>query len=126
MANDSAPAAQKTVLVVDDKPFFLNLVKTQLNDPRYNVVCVNSGAAALFCLKKHKPDLFILDIEMPEMNGYELVSKIKDLGFSAPVIFLTANKKNENLIKAQKAGAVDFLVKPINKQQLIEKVEKYI
>ncbi|MCL2099356.1 MAG: response regulator [Oscillospiraceae bacterium] len=119
-------AGTNTILAVDDVNFFLNNIKTMLDGSGYKVTCISSGISALNYLKKNRPGLFILDIEMPEMNGYELAQKIRASGQSAPIIFLTGNAKKEYVIKAMQAGAADFIIKPVSKDQLLERIGKYI
>jgi CheY-like chemotaxis protein/HPt (histidine-containing phosphotransfer) domain-containing protein len=114
------------ILAVDDTAFFLTILKKILSDTRYILTCVSSGRDALKYLEKHQPDIFLLDIEMPGMDGYELASRIKESGQKAPIIFLTGNAKKEHLAKAVKSGAVDFIIKPINKDVLLTKIHKYI
>jgi len=114
------------ILAVDDTAFFLTILKKILSDTRYILTCVSSGRDALKYLEKHQPDIFLLDIEMPGMDGYELAVKIKESGQKAPIIFLTGNAKKEHLAKAVKSGAVDFIIKPINKDILIAKIHKYL
>jgi CheY-like chemotaxis protein len=114
------------ILAVDDTAFFLTILKKILSDTRYILTCVSSGRDALKYLEKHQPDIFLLDIEMPGMDGYELAVKIKESGQKAPIIFLTGNAKKEHLAKAVKSGAVDFIIKPINKDVLITKIHKYL
>ena len=122
----AAGAAKNTILAVDDRAFFLTAIKTMLQDTGYAATCINSGAAALNYLKNHRPDLFILDIEMPEMDGYELANRIRASGQKAPIIFLTGNANKDSVVKALKAGAADFIVKPVTKDQLIERIGRYI
>jgi len=119
-------AGKKTVLAVDDTAIALTLLKKCLQGVPCNLVCVNSGKSALQFLEKTDPDLFILDIEMPEMNGYELAAKIKGTGHEAPIIFLTNYSSKEYIIKALQAGASDFIVKPICKEMIAEKISKYL
>jgi CheY-like chemotaxis protein/HPt (histidine-containing phosphotransfer) domain-containing protein len=114
------------ILAVDDTAFFLTILKKILSDTRYILTCVSSGRDALKYLEKHQPDIFLLDIEMPGMDGYELAVKIKESGQKAPIIFLTGNAKKEHLAKAVKSGAVDFIIKPINKDILLTKIHKYL
>ena len=114
------------ILAVDDTAFFLTILKKILSDTRYILTCVSSGRDALKYLEKHQPDIFLLDIEMPGMDGYELAARIKESGQKAPIIFLTGNAKKEHLAKAVKSGAVDFIIKPINKDVLITKIHKYL
>jgi CheY-like chemotaxis protein/HPt (histidine-containing phosphotransfer) domain-containing protein len=117
---------KKTVLAVDDTPFFLAVLKKALQDVDFRLTCVTSGMDALRYLEKHKPDVFLLDIDMPEMDGYELAAKIREIGQKAPIVFLTGNAKKENVVKAVKAGAADFIVKPINKEEILSKIGRYI
>ncbi|MCL2698501.1 MAG: response regulator [Oscillospiraceae bacterium] len=120
------PRFTNTILAVDDANIFLMIIKATLQESGYKVICINSGEAALNYLKNNRPGLFILDVEMPGMDGYELARKIREDGHEAPVIFLTGNAKKDSVIKAMQAGANDFIVKPVNKEQLLERIEKYI
>ena len=124
--NDKEPQEKKTILAVDDTAFFLTVLKTALQDVECKLVCVTSGSDALRFLERHTADLFLLDIEMPGMNGYELAAKIRERGQKAPLVFLTGNSKRENVAKAIEAGAVDFIVKPINKKEVLAKIGKHI
>ena len=120
------PTVEKTILAVDDTPFFLTTLRKILQDTEYKLICVTSGSDALKFLEKHHPDLLLLDIEMPEMNGYELAAKIRGSGEKARIIFLTGNAKKDNVVKAVEVGAADFIVKPVNKEGVLAKIEKYI
>jgi CheY-like chemotaxis protein len=122
----TADTAVKSILAVDDNTFFLDNLKATLQDTNYKLTCVTSGIAALRYLQNRRPDLFILDIEMPEMDGYELAHKIRAYRKKAPIIFLTGNATKEYVTKAIKAGAVDFIVKPIDKKYVLERIEKHI
>jgi CheY-like chemotaxis protein len=117
---------EKTVLAVDDAAISLTMLKQSLQGERYKLICVNSGESALQYLKNNKPDLFLLDIEMPKMNGYELAEKIRGSGHEAPIIFLTGNSAKEYVLKAIKMGASDFIVKPIYKENLTEKIYRHL
>jgi CheY-like chemotaxis protein len=118
---------QKIILAVDDSPFFLRSLDLMLKDSGYRIFCVNSGKAALeFVRRKYTPDLFILDIDMPITNGYDLAKRIKELGYTAPIIFLTGNAKEKNIIEAAKVGAADYIVKPLDKTQVLERINKHI
>ena len=118
--------ADARILAVDDTAFFLTILKKILQDTKYKLTCVSSGRDALKYLEKSQPDIFLLDIEMPGMDGYELAARIKESGQKAPIIFLTGNAKKEYLAKAVKVGAVDFIIKPINKDVLLGKIRKYL
>jgi len=125
--NGGTPPArmeQRSILAVDDIPVTLSLLKSVLSAANYKFYGVTSGAAALDFLKEHSPDLFILDIEMPNMNGFELAAKIREAGNFAPIVFLTGNTTRDYLVRAIKIGASDFLVKPVNASSVNEKINK--
>jgi len=130
-AKDATPpprrsSGEKIILAVDDAAISLSVLKKNLQGAPYKLICVNSGDEALRYLRKNAPDLFILDIEMPKMNGYELAEKIREGGQKAPIIFLTGNATKKNVLKAIESGASDFIVKPIDKQYLAYKINKYL
>lgn len=120
------PVDLNSILAVDDVAFFLNNLKSLLKNTRYKLTCVNSGEAALRYLRDHRPALFLLDIDMPKMDGFELARKIREIGQKSPIIYLTGNSLRADIEKAIKAGAVDFIVKPINQEQVINKIKKHI
>lgn len=110
-------------IIIDDEPDSVNLLKLQLtqNCPHVEVVeSYTSSVKALQYIETLKPDLLFLDIEMPVMNGFELLEKILHLNFS--IVFVTAY--NQFALKAFRFNALDFLVKPIDKNELLEAVAK--
>ena len=117
---------KKNILAVDDKAFFLDTLKRALQGTEYKLTCLTSGSAAMKFLENHTPNLFILDIEMPEMDGYELAHKIRECDKNAPILFLTGNATKEYVKKAIMAGAADFIVKPITQKQVLERIGKFI
>ncbi|MCL2002804.1 MAG: response regulator [Oscillospiraceae bacterium] len=123
----SADAAQKTILAVDDRPEILSGISAALKG-RYKVFGVTGGKAALKFLQTRQPDLFILDIDMPDMDGYELSYAIRMMERHAwtPIIFLTGNSSREHVMKAMQAGGNDFIVKPANYDVLLTKAGKYL
>jgi len=124
--NASFTPIEKKVLAVDDTAFFQTILKKVLQDTSYKLTCFPSGREALKFLEKHKTDIFLLDIEMPGMDGFELAARIREKGHKEPIIFLTGNAKKQHLAKAVEAGATDFIIKPINKEILLAKIRKYI
>lgn len=113
---------KKTVLAVDDMPSLLTQLKAIIGD-RYRFVGVTSADAALRYLERGIPDVYILDIDMPEMNGFQLLEAIKARRKIAPVIFLTANATVEYVEKAFDLGVTNFLVKPCNEEAVHAKLE---
>jgi DNA-binding response OmpR family regulator len=117
--------AGATVLVVDDAPPNVKLLRLILNDAGYRVLEAASGPEALTTLRQGKPDIMVLDVRMPGMTGYEVCRQIReDAEFSAlPVIMVTALSSPEDRIRGIEAGATDFITKPFNKKELLARVK---
>ena len=125
--HDDEDDGRLKILAVDDTAFFLRQLQSYFNDTPYALVCVNSGKQALRYLNENRmPDLFLLDIDMPEMNGYELAKHIQDRGLDKPIIFLTSHKNRAAVMKAIEAGGVDFIVKPCRKEDVVARVNKHL
>jgi len=117
----------KKILAVDDMPEVLSFVKNALKS-NYKIFGVTSGQTALKFLETHQADLFILDIDMPVMNGFELALTIRSMPDYAntPIIFLTGNSSRERIDRALEVGANDFIVKPASHDVLITKTGKFL
>ena len=116
------------VLVVDDTPLNIKFLEDLLVVKGYDVATASSGVEALAQLERKRPDLVLLDIMMPGMNGYEVCQKIRDNPETAfiPVVMVTALDAMEERIKGIEAGAEDFLTKPINQTELLARVRSLI
>lgn len=120
--------ATPLILSVDDDEDILRLTGTFLRNTGYNVMSANSAQNAMEVISNNNPDVILLDVVMPGMNGYEFCARLqanKDTAY-IPVIFVTALEEEEDKARAFAVGAVDYLVKPIKKDVLITKVEKQI
>ncbi|MCL2068802.1 MAG: response regulator [Oscillospiraceae bacterium] len=126
MESNNTPARKKKILAVDDVSVFLKSLTMQLKNHPYDLMCTSSAKFALRYLQANRPDLFILDIEMPDINGFELAEKIRELGHTAPIIFLTGESHKDSIVKALQIGVADYILKPFHKEQLLEKIEKHI
>lgn len=112
---------QKRILVVDDDE--MNLARTKIIlKKEYDVLLANSGMNALHTLKNEKVDLVLLDIEMPKMNGFVTFQRMKEFVGEIPVIFLTASGLEDDVVSAIKLGAVNYLKKPFQPQELLKRV----
>lgn len=113
------------ILVVDDNKTNLQLVK-QVLSKKYSVIPVLSGKVALQYLRKKKPDLILLDLLMPDMDGREFLKAMKDLpnGDHVPVIILTADTDKDTEVECLKLGAADFIRKPFVPEVMISRIEK--
>ena len=118
--------SKKRIVAVDDSNVVLKMLKNALDKDEYELHPFSTGKRALeYLVQKDKvPDLIILDIEMPEMNGYDVLERIKKMDHleSVPVIFLTANNEKKQVIKAVTGGVKDYVVKPIDKDVLTRKM----
>lgn len=119
---------KKSIVAVDDSWLMLKLLEKLLSE-EYAYVGFSKGMRALKYLKDAStPDLIILDIEMPEIDGYEMLEMIrkKDELKEAPVLFLTSNKDKEHVVKAIKTGANDYIVKPVDEEVFMDKVRNLL
>jgi CheY-like chemotaxis protein len=125
---ESAPSVNeiKIILAVDDDAFSLDMLKNAITGVSCNLICATNGGTALNILRTHTPDLFILDIDMPGMDGIELAGKMRSLGYNAPLIFITGNADKNYVIRAINAGGSDFIVKPINPQNVKDRIKKFL
>lgn len=111
--------AQSTILIVDDEPFNLDLLEQELDD-EYAVVRAENGVEALEKAESENPDLILLDIRMPEMDGLEAVRKLRESAkhVTTPVIMLTAQSTTEEKVEGLDAGADDYITKPFDPDDL--------
>jgi DNA-binding response OmpR family regulator len=111
----------KTVLVVDDEARLVNLVKAYLEQGGFRVVTAKNGRDALFVARQEKPDLILLDIMMPEMDGREFL-RIHRQERPTPIILLTAKVAEEDKIIGLELGADDYVTKPFSPRELLARV----
>ena len=127
--NDRADSSVRSnILVVDDTPANLRLLSGMLKDDGYKVRPVPSGKAALRAASSEAPDLILLDINMPEMNGYEVCRRLKanaDLA-DVPVIFISALNETLDKVKAFSVGGVDYVTKPFQFKEVRARVETHL
>src|SRR5215510_12466432 len=115
---------QSTILCVDDDRVTLRVIERLLTNNGYTALTAENGEQALEIMQTTKPDLILLDVMMPGMDGYEVCAKLqqdKDLSY-IPVIFSTAREEEEDKTRAFALGAVDYLVKPTPNDVLLQKV----
>ena len=116
------------ILVVDDEPHILEVVRAYLVRDGHIVFTAPDGDAALASALAEVPDLIILDVTMPVMDGVTMLSKLKEDPElkTIPVIMLTAESGRENVLQIAKLGVRDYLVKPFKEDQLIEKAGRIV
>jgi DNA-binding response OmpR family regulator len=112
---------KQMILVVDDEPPIIRLVRAKLQADGYAVITADRGDAALHLLEQERPDLVILDVMMPEMDGFETLRRIRATS-RLPVIMLTARSSDRDKVRGLEAGADDYLAKPFNPDELSARV----
>lgn len=119
---------QLTILIVDDNPENLSVLGNILGKNGHNLIFAQNGVVALNVAKKRKPTLILLDIMMPNMDGFEVCRQLKQNVTLAeiPVIFLTAKTEKEDVITGLKLGAVDYVTKPFNQEELLARVNTHL
>ncbi len=112
------------ILVVDDDPGLLRLLTIRLRSQKYEVEPAENAAKALAAIARFRPDLVITDLRMPEMDGISLLRELQRRWPSLNIIMLTAHGTIPDAVKATQAGAFAFLTKPVEKEQLLEEVQR--
>lgn len=111
----------KTIMVVDDEKRLVSLVESYLTQEGYRVVTAYNGREALTIAQKEKPDLVVLDVMMPEMDGYEFMRRHR-AEHNTPIILLTARVDDEEKVIGLEVGADDYMTKPFRPRELVARV----
>ncbi len=121
-------SAMKTVLVVEDKASLTQMLQFLFLSKGLQVQIAFNGVEALGKARDIHPDLILLDIMMPQMDGFEVLAKLKEDGDLAdiPVIMLTARKSREDMKKATELGAVEYITKPFKAVEVVDKVLRHL
>jgi DNA-binding response OmpR family regulator len=116
------------ILIVDDNARNIQILGTILRKENYQIIIAQNGGQAVHAVSRKTPDLILLDVMMPEMDGFETCKKIKESSRAkdVPVIFLTARTETEDILKGFEAGAVDYVTKPFNIPELLTRIKTHI
>jgi DNA-binding response OmpR family regulator len=109
------------ILVVDDEPRFVRLVEANLNTEGFEVIKAKSGQQAVDLTVSEKPDLVLLDVMMPEMDGFQACERIREFS-TVPIIMLTAKGEEDQRVRGLNIGADDYIVKPFSATELLARV----
>ncbi|WP_084555141.1 GGDEF domain-containing response regulator [[Phormidium ambiguum] IAM M-71] len=118
----------KTILIVDDVPANLGILTDFLSEANFEVLVAQDGESAIQKLKYAIPDLILLDIMMPGIDGFETYERLKEnpLYSQIPVIFISALSETNNLVKGLSLGAVDYIIKPFQKEEVLARIRNHI
>ena len=112
---------QRTILIVDDEPGLRELVRINLEHEGYAVLQAENGLQGLSGVREQHPDLVILDVMMPDMDGWETCRKLREFS-QVPVLMLTARAQSKDIVTGLESGADDYLVKPFNMDELVARI----
>ena len=119
---------KKKILIVDDEPDILEYLKKYLERSSFKVLVASSGKDCLDIAAKESPDLILLDIIMPLMDGYEVIKKLRDnrRTKNIPVVIHSVKKETKSIFKCMELGSVDYVTKPSAIGDLLEVIRRYV
>jgi two-component system alkaline phosphatase synthesis response regulator PhoP len=115
-----------TILLVEDEASLHDIIRLNFEMEGFEVVSAFDGEMAIDCFQKKQPDVVVLDVMMPKLNGFEVCSKIVALNKNVPIIFLSARDQVNDRIKGLELGAEDYLTKPFHFKELLLRVQKLV
>jgi two-component system, cell cycle response regulator DivK len=115
----------KTILIVEDTELNIDLL-TQLLEDDYNLLVARDGEQGIVMAKEKNPDLILMDISLPVMDGYEATRQIRETMAFTPIIGLSAHAMSGDAEKAKQAGCNDYLTKPVNEDLLMNKLQEFL
>src|SRR6266536_1412754 len=123
LATGAAPLKDLVrVLVVDDEPYITDLVATALRYEGFEVASAGNGRDALALVESFRPGLIVLDVMLPDLDGFEVQRKLVDRGGRIPVLFLTARDAAEDKVRGLTIGGDDYVTKPFSLEELIARI----
>jgi two-component system, sensor histidine kinase and response regulator len=128
MSTEISSEKKATILIVDDNTKNIQVIALTLRQYNYIILIATNGKDAVEMVERKRPDLVLLDIMMPGMDGYEAcrIIKSKKENENIPVIFLTALNEKDNIVRGFEAGGVDYITKPFNNKELISRVKTHL
>ena len=122
------PPAAKRVLICDDDPVILRLIQVNLELEGYEVLVAHHGEEAIEVAQAERPDLIILDIMMPKLDGYQTCKRLKadESTEAIPVVFLSAKAQQSDIEKGKAYGVAEYLTKPFDPNDLVDLVERLL
>ncbi|MBL8102136.1 MAG: response regulator [Anaerolineales bacterium] len=116
------------VLIVDDEPFNIDVLEQALDGTEYQVVTASNGQEAWEKIQSEQPDLILLDLMMPVMDGFAVLAKVKENSMlrDIPIIIVSAENDSKSVVKGIKQGAEDYLTKPVDTAQFLKKVKEFL
>lgn len=110
------------VLIVDDEPNIRDLLSTSLRFAGFSVHAVKNGAEAVYAAEKGEPDIILLDVMLPDMNGFSVTKKLRSMNINAPVLFLTARDETQDKVTGLTVGGDDYMTKPFSLDEVVARI----
>jgi two-component system, OmpR family, response regulator len=114
------------LLIVEDDPNILELLAASLRFAGFDVCTAKSGLDAVTAVQRHRPDLVVLDVMLPDLDGFEIVRRLRGGGVHVPVVFLTARDETEDKIRGLTIGGDDYVTKPFSLEELIARIRSVL
>lgn len=111
------------ILIVDDEPNIRELLSTSLRFAGFGVRAVGNGAQTISAVLEEEPDLIVLDVMLPDMNGFSVTKRLRSAGYTAPIIFLTAKDDTEDKIEGLTVGGDDYVTKPFSLDEIVARIK---
>ena len=111
------------ILIVDDEPNIRDLLTTSLRFAGFVVQAVGNGAAAISAVLAEEPDLIVLDVMLPDMNGFSVTKRLRTAGYTAPILFLTAKDDTQDKITGLTVGGDDYVTKPFSLDEIVARIK---
>jgi DNA-binding response OmpR family regulator len=123
-ATDDRPPARVRVLIVDDDPDLIMLLGAVLSWKQIDSITANDGAAALRRIEAEHPDLILLDLMMPVMDGWKVLERMAERGDETPILVVSAKSSTADIVRALQGGATEYLTKPFDPGDLVREIER--
>ncbi|TDD04447.1 response regulator transcription factor [Nonomuraea diastatica] len=118
----SLKVMEARLLIVEDDPNILELLAASLRFAGFDVTTAKSGLDAVAAVQRHRPDLMVLDVMLPDLDGFEIVRRLRGGGLYTPVVFLTARDETEDKIRGLTIGGDDYVTKPFSLEEVIARI----
>ncbi|WP_240777976.1 response regulator transcription factor [Nonomuraea basaltis] len=113
---------ESRLLIVEDDPNILELLAASLRFAGFEVTTAKSGLDAVAAVQRHRPDLVVLDVMLPDLDGFEIVRRLRGGGLHTPVVFLTARDETEDKIRGLTIGGDDYVTKPFSLEEVVARI----
>ena len=118
----SLDVMESRLLIVEDDPNILELLAASLRFAGFDVTTAKSGLDAVNAVQRHRPDLVVLDVMLPDLDGFEIVERMRGGGMHTPVVFLTARDETEDKIRGLTIGGDDYVTKPFSLEEVVARI----